>query len=202
MMAPAVGSLTRIAEGRMTWDVGLREGRGQAAVGAGDQRVGVLSRNVASLGVRAEGGGAAGATREDEGFIFYRGLGPLRAAAKVETIADGMLRVSNGSAEDIPAAFLLHVHAAGGAVTELGCIPAGGGAIASPTPKERDAALYAEHAAGSGPAARAGGHRAVIRSTRPRRWLTPGSAATSRATGCACCMWCRGRGPIDCCRCG
>ncbi|MCC6995946.1 MAG: hypothetical protein IT370_15160 [Deltaproteobacteria bacterium] len=146
MMAPAVGSLTRIAEGRMTWDVGLRELDAVKPPSVPATSVWAPSRNVASLGVRAEGGGAAGATREDEGFIFYRGLGRFELPLKVETIADGMLRVSNGSAEDIPAAFLLHVHAAGGAVTELGRIPAGGSVIASPTPKERDAALYAEHA--------------------------------------------------------
>ena len=144
-MAPAVGSLTRIAEGRMTWDVALRELDAVRPPAVPASSVWAPSRNVASLGVRSEPG-VAGTSREDEGFIFYRGLGRFELPLKVETIAGGMLRVSNSSAEDIPAAFMLHVHAAGGAVTELGRIPAGGSVIASPTPKERDAALYATHA--------------------------------------------------------
>lgn len=144
-MAPAVGSLTRIADGRMTWDVALRELDAVKPPTVPASSVWAPSRNVASLGVRVEGGAAAVA-REDEGFIFYRGLGRFELPLEVETIAGGMLRVSNSSAEDIPAAFMLHVHAAGGAVTELGRIPAGGSVIASPTPKERDAGLYAQRA--------------------------------------------------------
>lgn len=138
--SPAIGTLSGVAGGAMTWQVDLVPGMADFPAISPDD-IWAPSRRVASLPVRVGD--------EREQFIFYRGLGAFDVAFHVTAEPDGSLTLENRSADPIAAVFLLRMHEGGGAIIELGSLaanttlssiypPAGG--------KERDVDAYVAEA--------------------------------------------------------
>lgn len=140
--SPAIGSMTAIANGRMSWKASLRPGDDLTRMRpVPAESVWAPSRNVAAVPLEVAG--------EVERFIFYRGLGHFEVPFRVEARPDGLLDLINDSDEPIGDAFLLRVHAAGGAVVPLGRIEAHGalrGVVPPVAGKERELETYVDDA--------------------------------------------------------
>ncbi len=129
---PAIGSLDAtqpMSGGSMTWTVEL-DPEGYSPPEVDPNGIWAPSRNVDSRPLRAGG--------EDEGFIFYRGLGSFSLPIRTQSDGSGMAQVTNGGDEAVPAAFLLRVTAddngSRGAIEALGGIEAGQSKRATETP--------------------------------------------------------------------
>jgi hypothetical protein len=119
--APPINGLTSIAGGAMTWNVTVDPAIDAARFApVTPTEIWAPSRQVASTPVRAT---SPSSGAETEQFVFYRGLGTFDASVRV-VATDGELRVSNGSADEIPAAFVLRVAQSGGTIVPIGAIPA------------------------------------------------------------------------------
>ena len=121
--------IARLAGGALTWEGDL-DGPAIAPPPVDDASIWAPSRRVQASPFRAGD--------EADDFIFYRGLGRFTLPLTVTSDATGKIRVSNGSGDEIPAAFYLYVHPGGGIVVPLGPIAAHGSVVVpdSPTPKE------------------------------------------------------------------
>ena len=126
--APDIGSLTKIADGSMRWDVHLAHEPADL-VEVHPEDIWAPSRQVPKAATVTAG-------EEHERFIFYRGLARFETPLAVTADAQGAVHIRNGSPQTIPAAFLLNVHEGGGSIRALGPIAAGGTVTASPSPKE------------------------------------------------------------------
>ncbi len=121
--APAIDSLTNVANGSMTWDLKVDPGISPSSFAPVDPtEIWAPSRHVASTPVllpNLSGGG------ESEQFIFYRGLGTYDAPISVTSGADGVLHVKNASSDEVPAAFVLQVIADKAKIVPIGALHAG-----------------------------------------------------------------------------
>ncbi|MBI5610749.1 MAG: hypothetical protein HY902_17865 [Deltaproteobacteria bacterium] len=84
---------------------------------------------------------ALGQTAGSDDLLFYRALGdfvpPLRVTAKKQGGSQGYEgTLTNDGDEEIPRAWLLHLHEGGGLMQPLKSVPAHGSIVFSPTPKE------------------------------------------------------------------
>jgi hypothetical protein len=133
--APAVGGCTEIAGGSMRWDVTVDPDLTPATFAQVDPaNIWAPSRRVAATPVRfATPSGA----HEDEQFIFYRGLGRFDPPVHVVAGGDGQLRIGNASADEVAAAFLLHVDGQAARIVALGALAAGETRVA-PIPAASD----------------------------------------------------------------
>lgn len=129
---PQLGALTRIAEGNMTWEVGLAHEEADL-VEVAPEDIWAPSREVPAAATVTFG-------EEQERFIFYRGLARFETPVRV-TATDEAVHIHNSAAEDVPAAFLLNVHEGGGTIQALGPVAAGATVTATPSPKERPGAF-------------------------------------------------------------
>ncbi len=111
---PGIHEVDSIGGGQMTWDVELHPNRLADWPEVDPADIWAPSRRTASTPL------SAGV--EEEGFIFYRGVGrfdtPLRVFA-----TDTHLTIRNASDELVPAAFVLNVTAEGGDVVNAGPVP-------------------------------------------------------------------------------
>jgi hypothetical protein len=114
---PAFGAMQSVSGGSMSWKAQLVPGMGGFPDVSPDD-IWAPSRRVASTPVRI--------ADEREQFIFYRGLGAFDVPFRVVGRADGLLDVYNDSDQTIPHLFLMRVHQAGGALVDLGGVPAHG----------------------------------------------------------------------------
>jgi hypothetical protein len=134
--------------GFMEWRAQLLTGAlapGDVAPVAADD-IWAPSRRVASLPVAIA---APNGVMEKEQFIFYRGLGAFRLPFAVDAGAGDVISIHNNSSDASPAVFLLRVHAGGGAIVDLGALPAGESFARLPIPvdgKEHDLDIYVSDA--------------------------------------------------------
>jgi hypothetical protein len=125
---PEIGALTRIADGTMKWDVHL-EHTDKELIEVHPEDIWAPSREVPQAATVSAGD-------EHERFIFYRGLARFETKLRVTADAQNVVHVHNDSSQNIPAAFLLHVHEGGGSIVPLGAVGPGLTISASPSPKE------------------------------------------------------------------
>lgn len=157
--------------GRLVFDV---------ALGPADGSLVAPSGSAVWDALRAVDAAAVDASGERERFVFYRGLARVDERVRVTHEADGRMAIANTGVEPIAAAFLVHVHAGGGAIDALGPIAGRASVFAEPTPKELDPDLFAENAAALvAPALEAAGltkdeARAALASWSENVFRTPG----------------------------
>jgi hypothetical protein len=96
------------------------------------------SRNVDARTVRVG--------KEEERFIFYRGLGRFTPPVRVIADATGEITIHNDSEQNIPAVFLLSSDEEGGAVQSLGGISAKSSATGDAAPTHGPLADYLDDA--------------------------------------------------------
>lgn len=122
--SPALGACTSMGPGSMTWDVTVDPSIDAKTFPSVDPtEIWAPSRNVKSTPVRYANDGTG--VSESEQFIFYRGLGKFEPSVRVTETADGVMHVTNGSPDDVRAAFVLRVTSSGGTITGLGALGAG-----------------------------------------------------------------------------
>jgi hypothetical protein len=115
---PAIGSVSRLAGGNVSFDVTAVTGELPIPAVAAEN-VYAPSRNVKANFLRSSAG-------ENEKLIFYRGLGDFQNSLRV-TSTGGAIKLRNLGAERVPNAFLVHVDRAGGvALRALGGVAAAG----------------------------------------------------------------------------
>ena len=120
---PAINHCTAIAGGSMTWDVTLDPAIAPETFAPVDPtNIWAPSRNVASTPVRYQN---MNGVKEDEQFIFYRGLGTFDPPVHVDATVPGQLRIKNASTDDLAAVFVLDVGGSGAQIVSLGALRAG-----------------------------------------------------------------------------
>jgi len=121
-MQPKLYGADALADGSMTWTVDLHPNLLNVPAPYVDPAdIWSPSRRVASTPLSYDD--------EYENFVFYRGVGRFTVPMTITSVSsDGTdtLTISNGSEQRIPAAFLIRVTSEGGAVHELGRLPANG----------------------------------------------------------------------------
>lgn len=81
-----------------------------------------------------------------ERFLFAQAVASLDLPLSVEALQDGTFRVTNASDQEIPAAWLVHVHDGGGLRLTIGALAPGESKVQEPTPKEIDLDEYTKQA--------------------------------------------------------
>ncbi len=131
-------TLMTVAGGFMEWRATLTPSTSPSVfLPVPPEHIWAPSRRVASLPVQVG--------TENEQFIFYRGLGTFTLPIQIDVDANGLINLHNQSSDASPAVFLLRVHTGGGAIVDLGPLPAGGRITGVPLPtggKEHDLAVY------------------------------------------------------------
>jgi hypothetical protein len=116
--SPELGSIQSLANGRMSWEVQLSNDKTPLKVPpVAPSSIWAPARKVGSNYLSTPAG-------ENEKFIFYRGLGKFSVPIEVRAQA-GLVHVTNGSKQAIPAAFLIRYDGQQGFVHSLGQIRAG-----------------------------------------------------------------------------
>lgn len=136
--SPPIEGLSSVAAGTLTWEAQLTP----EATEAFDAHTDPLWSPARALPHPMNIVAGAG---EAERFLAFRALGSGALPIQVRS-DDTTLTLTNPSSQDIPAAFFIHVHEGGGALVELGALPAGSDTTASPSPKEIDIDIYAANA--------------------------------------------------------
>jgi hypothetical protein len=139
--APDLGHMAALAGGTMSWQLNVDPAmRPDAFIPVDPNEIWAPSRRVASTPVKWTS--SFDGTEEREQFIFYRGLGTFDPPIRVVASDDGMLRVSNPSAETASAAFLLRVSGDRGRITKLGPLDSGVTQVVSAPLAEDDLDTY------------------------------------------------------------
>ncbi len=123
--APALGVPLTLEHGKMSWQVELLDESANAPL-VPEHSVWAPSRRVAANGLRELGhSSTAGTVAEEEGFIFYRGLGCFDVPVSVTSKGEE-LTFSNDSAVDLHGVLVLLGGGQRGGFVSLGTIEAGG----------------------------------------------------------------------------
>ncbi|MBI2372827.1 MAG: hypothetical protein HYV07_02390 [Deltaproteobacteria bacterium] len=117
--APELGAPLLLTGGRMRWELELVDTAVVPEVA--EDSVWAPSRRVAARGVRVRQGQAI----EDEGFVFYRGLGCFEVPISVTSKGDE-ITISNASSDDLAGVVVLLGGEEEGGVISLGTLEANG----------------------------------------------------------------------------
>lgn len=135
--APAEGAATALAGGLLEWELTVEPAASAGPAVSPDSLLAPI-RDVPSTPV------VVGDVSER--FAFYQTLGRFELPVRAGFLPSGEIEVANDSDQDIPAAYLVHVHAGGGLILDFGDLPAGTSKVRSPTPKELNMDVYSEEA--------------------------------------------------------